>query len=118
VFAIKNQWCHFFYALDGVLTSVEIYQKMTTDPQIAHLLTTLAVLNKSPLTHMKKVADIITSIHGFLITHTVPSPPAYTEPQEMAVVKLNDPNSSLVNLSITPSHLFDENAFEFNPYID
>lgn len=136
-----TNWCGFFYALDGVLTSVEIHQRVALEnPEdrqlaISNLLTTVSVLNKSPLTHMKKVTDILTSIHTFLFTTTSTTTstttatdkeerqqqqqkPQKEEPQEMAVIKLNDPNSSLVNLSITPTHLFDESVFEFNPSID
>lgn len=122
--AQTDHWCHFHYALDGVYTSVDIHQRIAENNAeerqlaITNLLATIAVLDKSPLKHLKKVSDILTSIHAFLFDYTSAPSPVVVEPQEMAIIKLNDPNSSLHNLSITPSHLFDESAFEFNPSID
>ncbi|KAI8890103.1 hypothetical protein K501DRAFT_207450 [Backusella circina FSU 941] len=80
IYAKNLPWCHYLYALDGLIASVTIHQvnAFSQETEVAHLaqrslIITANILRDSPLIYMEKVNEIIDSIEEFLKKNQFPT---------------------------------------------
>jgi hypothetical protein len=80
IYAKNLPWCHYLYALDGVIASITIHQvnAFSQEKKVAllaqrSLIITANILRDSPLIYMEKVNEIIDSIEEFLKKNQFPT---------------------------------------------
>lgn len=73
IYSQELDWCHFFYTLEGIVTSVNIHKVNVSSPERdvsenakQNLLITSNIIQNSPLAYMDKAKEIVDSIHKSL----------------------------------------------------